>query len=224
MAVSYNVWRARMPGFRVGVAAAVISMIGAASALACQGSSVLFEDNLDDMQPTWGTPDAEQDVKDHKLLMMPKMNYTNWLPNTAGLYDNVDFCADATTVKAVDPADSFGGLIFWYIDDQNFYAFEYDANGSATVQRRQRGKWLKQIDWQKVPDLKTGDGATNSFRVVTIGNEASFFINGKAFKKIKGVPPEDGQEIGFIASSPKNAVSTYAYSNIKVTEPDVPKK
>ena len=212
-----------MPGLRVGVAAAVISMVTAASALACQGSTVLFEDGFDDLQPTWGTADEELGVKDHKLMMKPKENFTFWAPNTASIYDNVDFCADVTTVKAVDPEDSFGGLIFWYVDDQTFYAFEYDANGSAAVYRRQRGKWLKQVGWEKAPDLKAGDGATNSLRVVTVGNDASFFINGKPFKKIKGVAPEDGQEIGFIASSPKNAVSTYAYSKIKVTEPDAKK-
>ncbi|HZP19936.1 MAG TPA: hypothetical protein VFB16_06960 [Bauldia sp.] len=199
------------------LAVALLAGIGAAQA--CEGDKVLFEDDFATLEPTWGAKSEEVDVAGNKLMLTPEANYTTWVPSTANLYEDIDFCADVSSVKAVDPDHSYAGLVFWYADDDNFYAFEFAANGNASVWRRQRGKWLKQMNWQPAGALKQNDGAVNQLRVVTMGNEADFYINGSQFGSIKGVPPADGQQIGVIASSPKDAVATYSVANLKVTEP-----
>jgi hypothetical protein len=211
-----------MKGLRLGIAAAVLAIAAHTGAFACEGKTVLFQDNFQDLQPTWGEASDELSVANGQLVMKPEATYTNWLPNTAGLYDDIDMCVDVTTIQSVEADGSFGGVIFWYVDDQNFYAFDIDATGSAAVFRRQRGRWLKQVDWQKVDSLKPGDGAVNSVRVVTVGNQASFYLNGKLFKELRGAPPDNGQQIGFIASSPDKSPASFGFSKLDVTQPPKP--
>ena len=200
-------------------ALAIALLASVSVAQACQGPTVLFQDDFSSLEPTWGSASNEVGVADHHMVLKPEANFTLWVPNTASLYDDVDVCADFTSVAAVDADHSYAGLIFWYVDDDNFYAFEYAANGNASAWRRQRGRWLKQVDWQGVPSLKPNDGATNQLRVVTAGTKATFYVNGNEFSSIKGALPSNGQQVGLIASSPQNAVATYSIANFKVTEP-----
>jgi hypothetical protein len=210
-----------MRSLRSGIAAtAVAVMVGCGAAQACEGSKVLFEDKFDTMESTWGASTDELFVKDNHLFMKPKADYTLWAPNTAGVYDNVDLCADVTSNEPVDSGNSFVGLVFWYIDDSNFYTLEVDADGYASVWRRQKGRWLSQVDWVKVDGLNSGDGSTNELRVVTKGKMASYYLNGKLFREAMGLPPDNGQQVGTIASSPKKGVATYSFADFKLTEPE----
>ena len=78
----------------------------------------------------------------------------------------------------------------------------YAPNGKASVWRRQRGKWLAQVDWQDAEGAPPGDGAINELRVKTSDTDATFYLNDKEFKKIEGTPPDKGQQIGIFAASP----------------------
>ncbi|HZP19935.1 MAG TPA: family 16 glycoside hydrolase [Bauldia sp.] len=208
-----------MGKWQIGAAAAVALLVGAGAARACEGSTVLFEDSFTELQSTWdGSPD-EVKVEDGKLHLTTKPDWTVWVPNTAGFYDDIDMCVDVTTVEAADPKTNFAGLVFWYSDDKNFYSFEFDASGNASVWRMQRGKWLKQVSWNEVPALKKGNGETNQMRVVTVGNQATFYLNGTKFASLKGAPPDGGQEVGVIGYSPKAGSADYAFANFKITEP-----
>lgn len=208
-----------MGPMKVGAAVAAMLILAGPAALACQGSKILFEDHFADFQPTWGTADEELGVEDGRLVIKPEADLMLWAPNTASLYDDVDLCATVTTIEAVDPEVSFAGLVFWYLDDDNFYTVQIDANGFASMWRRQRGRWLVQVEWEETDLAKPGDGAANDLRVVTDGNAATYYINGQEFKKISGQPP-DGQQIGVIAFSPEDGVSSYAFADFVVTEPE----
>ena len=202
------------------IATAVLLLIGAGAAQACDGKKVLFEDQFNELQSTWGaSPDAVK-LEDGRMVVSSKANRSVWLPNTAAVYDDIDMCVDVTTVEAVDPKTNSVGLIFWYADDKDFYAVETDASGNASIWRQQRGKWLKQVAWTKVPSLHVGDGATNQLRLVTKGSLATIYMNGEKFRDVNGQPPDKGQEIGVIAYSPKKGPATYAFANVKVTQPE----
>jgi hypothetical protein len=124
-----------------------------------------------------------------------------------------------TVVTGVDPEEAKAGLVFWYVDTNNFYVFELAPNGKASVWRRQRGRWLKQVEWQDAKGANQGDGAVNELRVTTIGGQASFFINDEPFKELTGSPPDNGQEVGVFAASPESGTATYSFDNLKVTKP-----
>jgi hypothetical protein len=210
-----------MRGLRDGaIATAVLVLVGAGAAQACEGKKVLFEDQFNELQSTWGSSPDVVKVEGGRMVVSSKAARSAWLPNSAAVYDDIDMCVDVTTVEAVDPKTNSVGLIFWYADDKDFYAVETDASGNASIWRQQRGKWLKQVAWTKVPSLHIGDGATNQLRLVTKGSLATVYMNGEKFRDINGQPPEKGQEIGLIAYSPKKGPATYAFGNVKVTQPE----
>jgi len=185
----------------------------------CQGGNVLYQDSFDKLQPTWGEPNGALKVGNGQMSLTPAADQYYWVANTANLYDDIDMCVSMTTVTGVTPEDAKAGLIFWYVDVNNFYAFELAPNGKASVWRRQRGRWLSQVAWQDAKGANQGDGAINELRVTTIGSQATFFVNDNLFKELTGSPPDNGQEIGFFAASPAAGAATFAFDNLKVTKP-----
>ena len=169
---------------------------------ACQGTPILFQDSFDRLQPTWREPSESFKVVDSQLVVAPAADTYYWSGNSANLYDDIDMCVTMTTLTGVDPAEAKAGIVFWYIDTNNFYVFELAPNGKASVWRRQRGKWLAQVNWKDAPGANKGDGAINELRVTTVGSEAAFSINGEEFERLDGSPPDNGQQIGVFAASP----------------------
>lgn len=197
-----------------------LALVAATPAAAvCPGPSVLYQDSFDQLQPTWGEPSAAVSVVKGALQLVPAVGDYVWVINDAGVYDDVDMCVSVTPVTGIDPTQAKAGVIFWYQDVNNFYVFELAPNGKASVWRRQRGKWLDQVDWQDAPGANKGDGATNELRVTTVGNDATFYVNGTQFKKLSGTAPDKGQQIGLFAGSPDKAAATFAFDDLKLTKP-----
>jgi hypothetical protein len=195
-------------------------VLAASPAMAvCPGPSVLYQDSFDQLQPTWGEPTENIKVANGALTLAPGVGNYTWAINNAGVYDDLDMCVTETPVTSVDPTEAKAGVIFWYQDVNNFYVFELAPNGKASVWRRQRGKWLTQVDWQDAPSANKGDGVSNELRVTTVGDDATFYVNGTQFKKLSGSAPEKGQQIGLFAGSPDKAPATFAFDDLKVTKP-----
>lgn len=202
------------------VALAAAFWLGAGSmALACQGSTILFQDSFERLQPTWGLADDSLRVADGQLEVSPAADSYFWAANSANLYDDIDLCVTMTTLLSGDPVEAKAGPIFWYVDVNNFYVFELAPNGMASVWRRQRGKWLEQVAWREAAGANKGDGAINELRVTTVGNTATFYVNGQKFEALEGSAPENGQQIGLFAASPPTTEARFAFDNLKVTKP-----
>lgn len=202
----------------IAVAAAI--WLGAGGiAVACQGTTILFQDSFDRLQPTWGPASDSFRVVDSQLEVTPAADSYHWTANSANLFDDIDMCVTMTTIDEVDPVEAKAGLIFWYVDVNNFYVFELAPNGMASVWRRQRGKWLAQVDWRAAEGANKGSGAINELRVTTLGSNATFYVNGKEFEQLQGSPPESGQQIGLFAASPPSGPARFGFDNLKVTKP-----
>jgi hypothetical protein len=152
-------------------------------------------------------------------VVKPAADKVLWVANTASLYDDIDMCITMTTVTGVDPESAKAGLVFWYVDVNNFYVFELAPSGKASVWRRQRGRWLRQVDWTDAKGANQGDGGINELRVTTLGSQATFYVNDEPFKDITGSPPDNGQEIGIYAASPEAGPATFSFDNLRVTKP-----
>jgi hypothetical protein len=201
------------------ILAALFLSGGGTIASACQGSSILFQDSFDRLQPTWGEANESFRVVESQLELSPAPDSYYWQANTANLYDDIDMCVTMTTIAEGDPVEAKAGLIFWYTDVNNFYVFELAPNGMASVWRRQRGKWLPQVNWRAADGANAGDGGINELRVTTIGSHAAFHVNGRKFEEIEGSPPESGQQIGIFAASPPATAARFGFDNLKVTTP-----
>jgi hypothetical protein len=201
-------------------AGAVLVALAASSAAvaACDTKNAIFQDSFDILDPSWGEG-ADLKVENGQILLAPGAQYYRWVPSSAGIYDDVDVCVTAKTVAAINPLKTMAGIVFWYQDNQNLYVFEYAANGNAAVYRQQRGKWISPVGWQPAPGLKQGDGAVNELRVVTVGNRATFYVNGQQFKQINGSPPTNGQQVGLFAASFDESTPTYGFEDFVVSNP-----
>jgi hypothetical protein len=205
-------------GFGIGLSA----LAGIAAAEACQGTEILFQDDFTTLEPAWGEPDDAFFGENGKLVITPGLDEFYSALSNAGFYDDIDYCVAVTSTKGDPGGDSFAGLIFWATDYDNYYSVLITSEGSAGVFRRQRGRTLPQVNWQDVASLKQGDNVANEVRVVTKGGEATIYLNGQEFRKIKGQAPKDGQQIGVRATSPKTERAVFAFDDIKVTAPTAP--
>jgi hypothetical protein len=201
------------------LAASVAMLLAGPALAACDAPTVLFADSFDKLQPTWGEATDTLKVADGRLVVSPPAEQYFWAPNTAGLYDDIDLCVNVTTVTGVDPVDAKVGVVFWYVDVNNFYVFEIAPNGKASVWRRQRGKWLSQVNWQNAEGANQGDGAVNALEVQTAGSQATLSVNGTQFKQLTGSAPDNGQQIGILAVSPAKGAATFAFDDLKVVLP-----
>jgi hypothetical protein len=186
---------------------------------ACHGTTILFQDSFERLQPTWGDATDSLKVVNNQLVVTPPADTSSWAANSANLYDDIDMCVTMTTIAGIEPAEAKAGLIFWYVDVNNFYVFEMAPNGKASVWRRQRGKWLAQVNWKEAKGANQGDGAINELRVTTVGSEATFYVNDTQFQQVTGSPPDNGQQIGVFAWSPPSGAASFGFDNLTVTKP-----
>jgi hypothetical protein len=193
--------------------------LAGASAHACEGTDVLFEDNFESLDTTWGDADDSFYVKDGRLVITPDLDKYYAALNTAGVYDDIDYCVRLYSLKADPKGNTFAGVVFWATDYDNYYYALIAGDGAVAIFRRQRGKVLQQVDWTPFGAVKKGDDAVNNLRVVTVGKRASIYVNGQLFREVTGQPPPNGQEIGVRAISAKNLKAVYAFDDIKITEP-----
>ena len=209
----------RLTGLALVVA---VAMSPAGAALACEGSQVLYEDTFETLDQTWGTTDDAFFLDENRLTIMPGYDEYYSALNTTGTYEDIDLCVNLEAIKADPEGNSFAGIIFWAIDYDNYYYVVITAEQSIGVFRRQRARVLPQLRWSTFDALKRGNGEVNELRIVTLGNTASFYVNGQLFGTIKGQPPSDGQQIGVRATSPRNDRAIWAFDDVKITAPDIP--
>jgi hypothetical protein len=182
-------------------------------------AKVLFEDKFTTLDPSWGAPGAVISAKDGKLTITADKNTAQAHLNQANILPN-DMEANYTVafVKAGSP-NYGGGLIFWAKDYDNCYILLTNPNGSFAVPRYASGRYLLPVAWRQDDSLKKGEGAENQVKVVTKGNQATIFINGKEVLSFAGQPPEGGSEIGFKVNSGPEGSNSVAFSNFQVVQP-----
>jgi hypothetical protein len=185
----------------------------------CLAAKVVLEDKFATLDPAWGSPSSILNVKDGKFVITPEKNTTQTILNQANvLPDEMDASFAMTFIKA--PAPTWGsGLVFWAKDYDEYYAVLLNAQGWFAVQRHVANRYLLPVAWRESDSIKKGEGAENQIKVVTKGNNATIFINGKEVITLNGQPPPGGSLIGFKAASGPEGVNTVGFANLQVTQP-----
>jgi hypothetical protein len=199
--------------------AAALMLAGATNTvLACQGSKVLFEDRFESADPTWGPESEKFKISAGQAVLRPPGGQYFWAWNTGFLFEDADVCYSVTMLdKASDPTLSYGGLMFWVADNDNFYAFITASNGYFKVGRFVSGDWVTDpIGWTTASALKQGPGQTNSVRVKFEGTQVTAEINGTQVVSFKAQAPAKPSAIGLIAGSGPQS-DGWAFSGLKVT-------
>jgi hypothetical protein len=180
---------------------------------------VLFEDKFTSLDPSWGAPGPVMDVKGGKLVITPEVNTSQTVLNQGNVFPNdAEGSFTMTFVKA--PAPTWGsGLVFWAKDYNEYYAVLINPEGWFGVQRYIAGRYLLPVAWRESDAIKKGEGAENQVKVVTKGNQATVFINGKEVISLSGQPPQGGSLVGFKVASGPEGTNSVAFSNFQVVQP-----
>jgi hypothetical protein len=194
-------------------------MIVSMDVFACKGTVVLFQDSFAKLDPSWGAASDTQSVSNNVFVVKPQINMSHYAINQSAIYPNdMDYCVDLTLMQG-DFAGAGAGPIFWAKDSNDYYFFYIVGDGTYYVSRYFNGRYLYPISTTKDPVINTASGAVNHLRVVTKGNQATFYINDKQVATFTGQPPEGGSVIGVQADSPAKSVDTWGFSNLKITKP-----
>ncbi|CAN5339648.1 hypothetical protein BH10PSE9_BH10PSE9_00030 [soil metagenome] len=197
------------------LAAVAILPLAFAAALACEGPDVIYSDDFSTADPVWGKSNGTK-IENGKLTITAGANKTYQLQNQSGFFEDMDYCADV--VQHTDDANnSDGGLMFWGADSNNYYLFLVSITGSGKVVRLQNNRWVTPLGWTANDAIKTKNTDVNSLRVVTKGNQATFYVNGKEFGKLKGLPPQGGGLIGLFGEAGPKAPVDFDFTNLKIT-------
>lgn len=201
--------------FAASVLCTTGSALGAADA--CEGSSVVFEDNFADDAGGWAiNPDIE--VKDNAFVIKLRPDGMESNLNITYTVENADICGD--TVWPEGESKTLGaGLLFWGEDTRTYFQFGVLNSGKFWVARRYDGKWHTVVENVESSAIDTKPGATNRLRVKVSGNTASFFINGTKVRDLRGQPPKAGWRFGLSGDNfDKDKDARVTFKNVKVTE------
>jgi hypothetical protein len=197
---------------------AVLGTGGSAlAAEACEGSSVVFEDDFKDDAGGWAISE-DIEVKDGSFVIKLPPDGMESNLNITHTVQDADICSES--VWPEDESKTLGaGLLFWGEDTRTYFQFGILNNGKFWIARRYDGKWHTVVENVPSRAIETKPGATNKLRVKVSGNSASFYINGSKVRDLRGQPPKAGWRFGLSGDNfDKDKSAQVTFKNVKVTE------
>jgi len=204
-------------------AIALLALCGSVgTAAACQSNTnPLLDDNFKTPDPGWGQPDNIAAFNQGGgLTLTPPPGGSAWRWNSSVTMAHADWCVEVMSPgRLPHPADedTVGavGVWFWGKDSLNFYTATIALDGQAAVMRLVNGNWLTIVPPASAPVVKTTAGAVNEVEVLTNGNTAQFYVNGKLITDIHGQAPADGGSPGVYGESgPKT--TTWLFQRVRL--------
>jgi len=202
------------------LALVVCALIGlaltSAQARACEGSEVIFEDRFGDDAGGWAINNAVE-VKDgtFALKLAPDDLETNL--NITFTVEDADICSEVVWPEG-DPVTLGAGLLFWGLDNKDYFQFGILNSGKYWIARKLDGKWHTIVENVDSSAINTMPGATNTLRVKASGNTASFYINGTKVRDLRGQAPKSGWRFGLSGDNfDKEKETRLVFKSVKVT-------
>jgi hypothetical protein len=201
----------------IGAALILCASIWPTSAMACEGSEILFEDKFADDSGGWAIQPTVE-VKDGAFTFkLPPDGMQTDLNVTYNVTD-ADICSE-TVWPDGDPQILGAGLLFWGEDAKNYFQFGILNNGKFWIARKQDGKWHTVVENVDSGNINLGPGAANTLRVKAAGDTASFFINGTKVRELRGQPPKGGWRFGLSGDNfDKQKDARVIFKKVKVTD------
>ncbi|MBI3242381.1 MAG: hypothetical protein HYZ49_08820 [Chloroflexi bacterium] len=109
------------------------------------------------------------------------------------------------------------GIIFRYIDEENFYRFDISGDGLWGVSRRLKDQWLPIAELTASPAIQTGHAA-NTLRLVARSDQFEFYVNGVLLGQLTDANLPVGR-IGLFASTFDDPNTQVAFDDLKIVNP-----
>ena len=128
--------------------------------------------------------------------------------------DFSDFVLEVDSTKQAGPDDNGFGVIFRYVDKNNFYRFDISSDGYYDFGYYENDTWTSIIDWTETAAIKQGD-ATNTITILCKGSKLTFYINGTKITDVTDATLSSG-DIGVWAGAVSEAGVKIAFDRLGV--------
>lgn len=196
-----------------------------ASAIACKGSKLLYQQDFVDPDVGWVFDGVAKVDKKERVAITPdagRMYETRYMgPN----FSDADMCVDLTFVKGAAAKGSCAGLLFLYEapEKKSCYAVMISPERTFGILRREETGGFKVVTKFSGSDaIKANWGDTNKLRVLVKSPKAILYINELKVCEFDCSVPDRGGQVGFIAQSPKDGSTSFGFDDLRITSPDGP--
>jgi hypothetical protein len=198
-------------------AAMLVASSVAAHAAACDSGDVVLDDKFADDSGGWAINPAVE-VKDGSFVFkLPADAMQSDLNVTFDVTD-ADICSETVWPEG-DPMVLGAGLLFWGEDTRSYFQFGVLNNGKYWIARRENGKWHTVVENVESDAIKTKPGESNTLRVKTSGNFATFYINDTKLRDLRGRAPKSAWRFGLSGDNfDKQKEAKIIFKSVKVTE------
>lgn len=187
----------------------------AGGASLCQRGQVLFEDDFQTLDRSWGPPDAFDAAQSGLFRVEAGPGQQGGRLSEKYLYRDANICVGANLSRA--PGSSAAGIAFWAQDNDNYYLAAISGSGTFAILRRRGGQWSMVTTWQSNGALRRSAATWNDLGVATRGDRATFYVNAVAVAQVSGEPPAGGGLIGLFAFSSAGGRSLWYFRSLRVT-------
>lgn len=211
-----------MQGKRLWAAsvAAVLIVLSANAASACDGKKALFEDKFTAWNTAWGSPADNVKTAGGKMtLSLGANDSVGHMLNQSNAYGDSNFCVTVRFAATAEPVNTVAGLAFWGTDDTHYWFLGISGNGMYSVQHKiSDSRFLTPVPWTQDAAIKPGAGEQHDLEVRMKGGEATVFVDGKQLAQVNGQAPDGGALIGVYWSTTAAANAVLEFSNFKVMQ------
>lgn len=129
-----------------------------------------------------------------------------------------DFDLEVEATREDGDVSSTYGLIFRYVDHDNYYRFDVSSDGYFLLSKFQDGQWRTLADWQSSEAINQGQTAVNALKVSANGPEIILFANGQELTRVSDDAFQEGN-FGFFASTFDDSHIWVSFDDLKLWAP-----
>ncbi len=203
----------------ITAAVGLCAILSAGATFACEGKTVIFEDNFKDDSGGWDRDQALRFRNNSMTIQFPSDVTSFRNLNLLFLVRDADICVETAFPAATDN-NPMAGIIFWAPDYKSFYLFSVAADGTAGIHRFAQNKFLT-VHSQVMAEVKKGPGAVNLLRVTLKGNLVAMYVNGAKYRDQHAPQPAGDVMFGTYAQVDKwKEGQIFLFKHLKVTSID----
>ena len=114
--------------------------------------------------------------------------------------------------------DGTAGVIFWSVNNDNYYVAQIMPDGTYTIDRKFAGTWISLVPRTPNEHIARGANAVNEVGIVLADNLGALFINKAKVQEFRGQPPTGGASIGLHAESETALADDWRFLDIVVMD------
>ncbi len=139
----------------------------------------------------------------------------DWI--TWSLYptDLTDFLAEADVQVITSPLDGNYGIVFRFLDSDNFYVFRISPRGTFSLMKKVDGEWTTLTNWTASVAIDTSEGAINRISVLAEGPQLAVLINDEVVAQATDADIAEGQ-VGLAAGVYAEPGLEVAFDNVEI--------